>query len=425
MLESQRLAARAVCQVLEGRSLTETLETLFRSRSALTSQQRSTAQDLAYGTLRHYGTLQAVLDQLLAHPLSDRRVGCLLLAALYQLVYRGSAPHAVVSEAVEAATALSRRAPRALVNAVLRNFLRRREELLARARESDVGRWSHPGWWIERLRAQYPGDYRAILEAGNLHPPMALRVNRRRLHPDAYLERLRATGLEGERAGASGILLGKPVPVKQLPGFAQGEVSVQDLGSQEAVPLLDLRDGQRVLDACAAPGGKTAHILECADVDCLALDNDAARLERVRHNLERLGLSARLAAADAADPAQWWDGRPFDRILADVPCSASGVVRRHPDIKWLRRERDIAQYAAAQARILDALWPALAAGGKLLYATCSLFREENGEQVTGFLARHPDARALPLAGALAPDGQLLPDPRHDGFFYALLAKRPH
>ncbi|HEX9180661.1 MAG TPA: 16S rRNA (cytosine(967)-C(5))-methyltransferase RsmB, partial [Burkholderiales bacterium] len=276
---------------------------------------------------------------------------------------------------------------------------------------------------IDRLRADYPDDHAAILEAGNGHPPMALRVNRRRLDPDACLERLNAAGIEGERSGAAGILLAKPLPVERLPGFAGGELSVQDLGAQEAAPLLDLREGQRVLDACAAPGGKTAHILESAGVECLALDSDAARLERVRRNLDRLGLEARLAAADAAAPEAWWDGRPFDRILADVPCSASGVARRHPDIKWLRRDSDIAQYAAAQCRILDALWPTLAAGGKLLYATCSLFREENSGQLASFLARHPDAVALPLAGAAAPDGQLLPGPRHDGFFYALLGKR--
>jgi 16S rRNA (cytosine967-C5)-methyltransferase len=421
MLESQRLAALAACRVLEGRSLTETLEGLLAASPGLTSQRRGAAQDLAYGTLRHYGTLQAVLEQLLARAPGDRRIACLLLVALYQLEYRRSPAHAVVNEAVGAAVAISPRAPRALVNAVLRNFLRRREELLARARESEVGRWSHPQWWIDRLRADYPEDYAAILEAGNSHPPMALRVNRRRLDPDTCLARLRAEGVEGERAGPAGILLAKPVPTERLPGFAAGELSVQDLGAQAAAPLLDLRAGQRVLDACAAPGGKTAHILECADVECLALDSDAARLERAARNLERLGLGARLVAADAADPARWWDGRPFDRILADVPCSGSGVARRHPDIKWLRRETDIAQYAAAQARILDALWPTLAAGGKLLYATCSLFREENRRQVTSFLARHPDA--LPLPGAPAPDGQLLPGPRHDGFFYALLARR--
>lgn len=423
MLESQRLAALAVCQVLEGRSLTDILEASFRAPPGLTPQQRGAVQDLAYGALRHYGTLQAALDQLLARAPSDRRIGCLLLVALYQLEHGRSAPHAVVNEAVEAASAISSKAPRALVNAVLRSFQRRREELLARARESEPGRWSHPQWWIDRLRADYPDDYAAILEAGNSHPPMALRVNRRRLDPDACLERLRVTGIEGQRAGAAGILLAKPRPVEKLPGFAEGELSVQDLGAQEAAPLLDLRNGQRVLDACAAPGGKTAHILECADVDCLALDSDPARLERVRRNLDRLGLEARLAPADAGTPDDWWDGRPFDRILADVPCSASGVARRHPDIKWLRRDSDIAQYAAGQRRILDALWLTLAAGGKLLYATCSVFREENSGQLASFLDRHPDAEVLSLAGTLASEGQLLPGPRHDGFFYALLGKR--
>jgi 16S rRNA (cytosine967-C5)-methyltransferase len=222
--------------------------------------------------------------------------------------------------------------------------------------------------------------------------------------------------------GEAGLLLGRPVPVERLPGFFEGLASVQDLGAQQAAPLLDVRPGMRVLDACAAPGGKSAHLLELAAIELLALDSDAARLARVRENLDRLGLAAELKAADCRRLADWWDGRPFERVLADVPCSASGVVRRHPDIKWLRRDADIDGFAATQAQILEALWLVLAPGGRLLYATCSVFPEENALRVAAFAARHVDCRRLPMGGA--PERQLLPQAEHDGFFYALLEKRP-
>jgi 16S rRNA (cytosine967-C5)-methyltransferase len=422
MREAQRLAAEAVARVLDGRSLTETLESLFAAGDpALSPQQRGATQDLAYGALRFLGTLRAVLGQLLERAPADPRVYGLLLVSLYQLEYRRSPQHAVVSEAVSVAGAL--KAPKALVNAVLRRFLRDREALLAKARESEEGRYSHPQWWVERVKRDYPDRYQQILEAANERPPMTLRVNRRRSTPEACLGLLESRDMVAERVGEWALRLARPVPVQKLPGFAEGLVSVQDLGAQHAAALLDARDGMRVLDACAAPGGKTAHILESANVECLALDSDAARLFRVRENLDRLGLEAAVVAGDAGAPGDWWDGRPFDRILADVPCSASGVARRHPDIKWLRREADIARYAAEQERILDALWRTLAPGGKLLYATCSVFSEENRFQIASFLQRHLGGQLLPVSEAAAPDGQLLPDSRNDGFFYALLGKR--
>ncbi|HXF66276.1 MAG TPA: 16S rRNA (cytosine(967)-C(5))-methyltransferase RsmB, partial [Burkholderiales bacterium] len=249
---------------------------------------------------------------------------------------------------------------------------------------------------------------------------------RRRTSPEAYLELLASRGIAAAPHGASAVVLASPLPVERIPGFAEGLVSVQDLAAQLAAPLLDLADGQRVLDACAAPGGKSAHILELARVELVALDADARRLERVRENLTRLGLEARIVVGDACDPAQWWDGGLFDRILLDAPCTASGVARRHPDVKWLRRESDIAQFAERQGRMLDALWRLLRGGGKLLYATCSVFREENTEQVERFLERHRDATRLALPAVdndpELPAGQLLPDEGHDGFFYALLGK---
>jgi 16S rRNA (cytosine967-C5)-methyltransferase len=319
--------------------------------------------------------------------------------------------------------ALRKTSAKGLVNAVLRNFLRRREDLLALAvAESEEARYNHPQWWIDMVRAQYPRAWEAILASGNQSPPMSLRVNRRRCDLQNYLARLSQVGIVGHSQGVDGIALEHPVAVDRLPGFGDGLVSVQDGGAQLAAGFLDVADGIRVLDACAAPGGKTAHLLELANLDLTALDHDAKRLEKVEQNLKRLGLQAKTLVGDAAMPGAWWDGKPFQRILADVPCSASGVARRHPDIKWLRRASDLAQFAEQQARIVDALWLCLEQDGKLLYVTCSIFAQENTRQIQDFLARHDDARLLGLQGPTQADLQLLPDQEHDGFYYALLAK---
>lgn len=423
MLETQRLASRTVAATLAGRSLTQTLDALRLQHSDLSPQQRAAIRDLSYGTLRHYGRLQAVLGLLLRKPVTDEALRSLLLVALYQLCYSKAAAHAVVDHAVETAAAIKKPAAKGLVNAVLRNFLRQREELLRRAEAgSDLARYSHPQWWIDKLRQQYPREWESILLAGNRHPPMTLRVNRRRESVAGYLALLQANGLAAQAVGKDGIMLAQPVAVEKLPGFSEGLVSVQDAGAQYAAQLLDVRDGMRVLDACAAPGGKTAHLLELADVELTALDCDAERLRKVEQNLLRLNFSARCVAGDAGRPEQWWDGSEFERILADVPCSASGVVRRHPDSKWLRRETDIARFAEQQQRVLEALWRCLARGGKLLYATCSVFAEENNLQIASFLTRHADAALQALPGLSEQDKQLLPDEQHDGFYYALLAK---
>jgi 16S rRNA (cytosine967-C5)-methyltransferase len=375
---------------------------------------------MAYAALRRYGRDDFILARLTGKP-PPAPARALLLVALARLAARPEEAHTIVDQAVEAAGALARGRYKALANGVLRNFLRRRAELEAAAAADEGARWQHPRWWIVRLRRVYPQDWQAILAAGNGRPPMALRVNRRRVTPADFLARLLAGGLPARLLEGGAILLERPVPVERLPGFAEGLCSVQDAGAQRAAVLLDPRDGLRVLDACAAPGGKTAHILELADAELLALDADAGRAVRVSENLLRLGLSARVAAADCRETDAWWDGREFDRILADVPCSASGVVRRHADIKWLRRESDIARFARTQAEILDALWRVLAPGGKLLYATCSLFPEENERQVAAFAARQEDCMWLPVAGA--PGLQLLPNEEHDGFYYALLEKQ--
>ena len=422
MLEIQRLGARIVGRVLSGRSLDAELRA---GLPAIEPESRAALQDVAYGTLRFLGPIDAIIDALLARPLKDSRVRDLLRVAMYQLVHTRAAPHAVVDHAVRVCAA-AKPAAKGLVNAVLRNFLRDRDALLAQAATSDVGRYSHPQWWIDKLREQYPQHYVSMLDAANVHPPLTLRVNVRRSGVDDYLARLEAEGMGASALGGAAIALDKPVPVERLPGFAAGDVSVQDASAQYAAYLLDAAPGSRVLDACAAPGGKTAHILELADVNLAAVDNDEARLARVRSNLERLHLDATVICGDAAQPQTWWDGASYDRVLADVPCSASGVARRHPDIKWLRRADDVARFAERQRDILEALWQTLAIDGKLLYATCSVFREENHEQIERFLARHRDARHLSLPGphtnAQQLAGQILPDERHDGFFYALLQK---
>jgi len=322
----------------------------------------------------------------------------------------------VVDHAVRSADILNPKI-RGLVNAILRNFLRSQNELLAQAALKPEGRYSHPVWWIDELRAQYGECANAVLEAGNGHPPMTLRVNLRRSTTTDYLAQLSAQDISARLISPDAIQLDKAVPVDKLPGFFDGLVSVQDAGAQYAARLLDATSGMRVLDACAAPGGKTAHILELADVEMVALDKDEKRMQRVAENLQRLDLSATLLTGDAADTAAWWDGKPFERILADVPCSATGVVRRHPDIKWLRRKKDIPSFAVQQLDILQALWPLLATNGLLLYATCSIFKQENQDVIDKFTARTAAAKQLPL-----PLGQLLPNAEHDGFFYALLQK---
>ena len=406
-------AAEAVAQVRSGRSLSDAL-----SGPAPDASIVAAVRDLAYGTLRNLGLLDALLAELLHKPVKPA-LHALLLCALYQLRARPRSVHTTVDQAVRAVARLEP-AAKGLCNAVLRNYLREADALLARC-SSDSARYSYPQWWIDRVRGAWPQQWESVLNAGNLHPPMTLRVNRRRLTPEQYLVRLGAAGIAGERIGEQAILLERALPIESLPGFAAGEVSVQDAGAQLAAPLLDVRPGMRVLDACAAPGGKSGHILELADCALTALDDDPARVPRIGDNLARLGFSARVVCADCASPAAWSDGAAFERILLDAPCTASGVVKRHPDIKWLRRASDLARFAAMQGRMLDALWQQLAPGGKLLYATCSVFAQENAEAIASFLARERTARRLPLAGLDA--GQLLPDAQHDGFFYALLEKR--
>jgi 16S rRNA (cytosine967-C5)-methyltransferase len=391
---------------------------------------RPAIQALAFGTIRWFTELEAILGLLLDRPDAPlpREVRALALVGLYQLAHGATPPHAAVSETVEAAPALGHPRAKGLVNALLRRFQRERDAVVAAAHADRAARLAHPPWLLAAFERDWPAQWEQIAAAGNAEPPMWLRVNARRTTRDEYRARLAAAGMESEPCGFApqALRLAEPVDVARLPGFAGGDVSVQDAAAQLAAFFLAPAGGMRVLDACAAPGGKTGHVLELADATLTALDSDEGRLARVRANLGRLGFAARVVCGDAREPASWWDGAPFERILADVPCSASGVARRHPDIKWLRRETDIAQFAHLQASMLEALWQTLASGGKLLYATCSVFREENSDQVARFLEHHQDATRIILPAVdndiQLPAGQLLPDERHDGFFYALLQK---
>jgi 16S rRNA (cytosine967-C5)-methyltransferase len=422
-------AAEAVGRVSGGESLNTALADL--KRRASTQTLAAAAQDLCYNALRSYGVVDVVLERLLQKPLTDSPVRGLLLAALAELAARPKSAHAVVHQAVDAAAMLGYSRAKGLVNAVMRNFQRRMPELLSEIEATESGRYRHSQWWIDELRLAYPHEWESVLLESNRHPPMVLRVNRRRLSAKAYLEKLDRAGIPARALGQDAVLLEKPCRVERLPGFAAGEVSVQDAGAQRAAPLLDVREGMRVLDACAAPGGKTGHLLELADCELVAVDADGARAQRIAENLSRLKLSAKIAVGDCRKPELFWEERPFDRILLDAPCSGSGVVRRHPDIKWLRRKTDAPAFCRVQAELLEALWPVLAPDGKLLYATCSVFPEENGAQIEGFLVRHPEAERLPLPGLAQSDnepavpfeGQILPSAHSDGFFYALLGKK--
>ncbi len=403
-------AAQSVARVAGGRSLADE-----------PAAPRAALLDLTHGTLRRYGRVQAIVRELSHRGAPDALVQALLWCSLYALDSGRYAEYTVVDQAVRACALLERWSAKGYVNGLLRSYLRQRASIDARLRADPQAHYQHPVWWIEAVRWAHPQSWEAVLAAGNSHPPMALRVNTRRASPADYAARLAGVGIAAKRLGDAAFLLERPVSVERLPGFSEGEVSVQDAGAQRAARCLELEPGQRVLDACAAPGGKTAHILESAAVSLTALDVDASRCGRIVRNLERLGLSATVRVADCMRPEAWWDGVPFERVLADVPCSSSGVARRHPDLKWLRRADDVRAFAMRQAAILESLWRVLAPGGKLLYVTCSVFPQENEKLVESFVARAAGALRVPLADGQP--AQWLPGPEHDGFYYALIHKQ--
>lgn len=422
-------AALAVAEVQSGTALPRALAHVFHATKA-TPQARGAIQDIAYRSLRLYGLTGSLLPLLADKPphppLLDALISCSL--ALLAEEEPGYDAFTVVNQAVDAAAAdLTIAHAKGAVNAILRRFLREKAALIPQARKTPQGTWNYPTWWVDRVKGGYPSQWQSILNVGNAAPPLTLRVNVRKTTTADYLALLAQHDMAATQIGPVAVRLQKPVPVAQIPGFADGLVSVQDAAAQMAVPLLDLQNGMRVLDACAAPGGKTGHLLESYEIDLTAVDHDAERLARISDNLDRLGLTAKLVAGDArygksahtTEGHNWWDGQLYDRILADVPCTASGIVRRHPDIRWLRRKTDTVQLAALSARILDNLWQMLAPGGKLLLVTCSIWPQESELQAASFATRNKATR-------LAAPGQLLPtatdDVDHDGLFYALFEK---
>ena len=427
LTQSLRACAAQVMQAVEnGQSLSQCLPPALAS---VAPNERPELQALCYGTCRWFHRLDAELNQRLKHPLrrQDRIVHHLMLVALFQLRFSQQANYAVLNETVEACRDLNKPHLTGLVNGILRAAEREGEP----DHSDGTTVLSHPQWMVEKLRHNWPDDWQALLAANNQQAPMTLRVHALQTSRDDYLAKLDAVGIEARATQFApyGIQLARPVAVDKLPGFIDGVISVQDEAAQLCTTLLDLMPGQRVLDACAAPGGKTCAILEaCAGLqEVVAIDQSADRLVRVDENLERLGLNATVIEADAGATAQWWDGVPFDRILLDVPCSASGVIRRHPDIKLLRREADITPLAGIQLNLLNAMWPILKPGGRLVYATCSVFPQENHRIIQRFLKQQTSAQLIQTEAAWGRDmgagRQLLPEPHsHDGFFYAVLER---
>jgi 16S rRNA (cytosine967-C5)-methyltransferase len=453
-------AAQAVGAVRGGSALPAALQTVIAATHVAVS--RGATQDIAYRTLRRLAVADALSAKLVRKappPHVSNVMACAFALLVDDEAHAAYTPFTVVDQAVNAIAARREFAfAKGLVNAVLRTFLREREAMLAEVRRDPVARFNYPAWWIDAVKRAQPDEWEDILDAGNRQGPLTLRVNARRMSVEQYLDLLKAEQIEAEAAGLHAVRLKTPMSVDKIPGFADGVVSVQDAGAQLAAQLLDVRDGMRVLDACAAPGGKTGHVLELANVELIAVESDAGRARRIGENLQRLKVQAEIRVGDAGNTADWSDGDPFDRILADVPCSASGIVRRHPDIRWLRRPSDIAALVGEQRRILAALWPLVATGGELLYVTCSIFPEEGELQAQWFGEVHEDAVRLDAPGQLLPTAshagtarlQDSPDPvtnsltdnsgeaqrthstskrdtgafaDHDGFFYARFQKR--
>jgi 16S rRNA (cytosine967-C5)-methyltransferase len=418
--------ARAVARVLEGRNLDDSVALGVANVGA---RDGALLKAIAFGVVRDHALLSALASQMLQKPLDrDPELQSLLLCGLYQLRSMRVPAHAAVSETVKAADALNKSWAKGLVNAVLRRYLRERDALEAALPDDPAIRFSHPQWLIDRLRADWPQCWQEILAANQQPGPMTLRVNRRQRTREEYLTLLKSRGMEARPVehAPEALVLAEPTAVEELPGFGAALVSVQDASAQLATHLLDLRDGHQVLDACAAPGGKAAHILELVDAHLLAIDDDAERLKRVRATFERLQLKATWKRADATRPSTWAQGLSFDRILVDAPCSGTGVIRRHPDIKLLRRADDIARTAAVQLRLLHMLWPLLKPGGVLVYAVCSVLSEEGPALVQRFLAQHAEASELPIDAAwgesCAIGRRIAPGDDFDGFYYARLRK---
>ena len=425
MHQSQLIAADCVSEVIKGHNLNQVFERRFEHHQNITPQQKSVAIFLAYGAIRFLGENQFFIQQLIDKKITNKKIEALLCVALFQLNHDQSTDFTVVNEAVEAAKLINKSWAGSFVNGVLRNFIRQKENLQTELKNNEEAFYSYPVWWINLIKQNYPKDWESILLNGNKHPPLTLRINKRKTNLKQYEEKLKSEEISYRVLGNAALELAQPSPVEKIPGFMDGEVSIQDFGAQLAAKLLDLQDGQICLDACSAPGGKTGHMLEIADIELVSIDQQKDRLYKVKENLERLHLHADLKCADLTAVNTWWNEKLFDRILLDAPCSASGVVRRHVDIKWLRRPRDIEMFAKQQEAMLEAMWQLLKKGGKLLYATCSIFHDENQKVINHFIKEHADAKEVKWSvdsEYSKYENQLIPSENHDGFFYALLEK---
>ncbi|HHB92355.1 MAG TPA: 16S rRNA (cytosine(967)-C(5))-methyltransferase RsmB [Thioploca sp.] len=425
---ARSITTKILSQVIwQGYSLTDCLSKELANLKD--SRERALGQELCYGVLRWLVRLQAILRQLLHKKLQDKDIHVLLLIGLYQLLYLRTPPYAAIAATVEVTKILNKPKTTGLVNAVLRNFQRKSDKILTIVDNKIDAKFSHPSWILKRLQTDWPEHWQAIATANNTHPPMILRLNTKLIAREKYINDLKEFDIAASITPYTnyGITLNQPVDVRKLPGFAgkNSYISVQDGAAQLAAEFLDVTTDAKVLDACAAPGGKTAHLLECYKIELLALDNQQNRVNLLQDTLQRLNLTTKIKQADACQPDSWWDGKLFDRILLDVPCSASGVIRRHPDIKHLRKSTDIINLVAQQALLLEKLWPLLKVGGKLLYVTCSVFAEENYLQIKDFLAKYPDAYPVKLitdcGQAQVYGRQILPG-EFDGFYYACLSK---
>lgn len=419
------MAASAIEKVVEqGQSLSNILPPL---QQKVSDKDKALLQELCFGVLRTLPQQEWLISKLMSRPMTgkQRTIHYLIMVGFYQLLHTRIPPHASLAETVEGAVVIKRPQLKGLINGVLRQFQRQQEELLAEFADSDK-RFLHPEWLLKRLQKAYPSKWEAIVEANNQRPPMWLRVNRNHHTRDEWLALLETAEMNGftHDAYPDAIRLASPAPVQALPGFEQGWVTVQDASAQGCMTYLEPQNGDRILDLCAAPGGKTTHILEVAPkASVMAVDIDEQRLSRVYDNLKRLGMKAEVKQGDGRTPAQWCGDEQFDRILVDAPCSATGVIRRHPDIKWLRRDRDINELAQLQSEILDAVWPHLKPGGTLVYATCSVLPEENSQQIAAFLKRTSNATLRTTGTPEKPGVQNLPGAEDgDGFFYAKLIK---
>jgi len=422
---SQLIAADCVSEVIKGHNLNQVFERHFDHHSHITPQQKSIAIFLAYGAIRFLGENQFFIRKLINKKITNKKIEALLCVALFQLNHDQSTEFTVVNEAVKAAKFINKSWAGSFVNGVLRNFIRQKDNLKSELKNDDEAFYSYPLWWIKLIKQEYNKDWESILLNGNKHPPLTLRINVRKINLRQYEEKLKSESIEYRILGDIALELTQPIPVEKIPGFIDGEVSVQDFGAQLAAQLLDLKDGQVCLDACSAPGGKTGHMLEIADIELVSIDQEKDRLHKVKENLERLKLHAHLKCADLTGIKSWWNEKLFDRILLDAPCSASGVVRRHVDIKWLRRPRDIDMFAKQQKIMLQAMWQLLKKGGKLLYATCSIFPDENQRVIDDFIKEHSDAKEVKWSvdsKYSKYENQLIPSENHDGFFYALFEK---